>query len=158
MKGPYALTDGYTIDTYLPLATKENDYLIDRNMQKTANYSGIWGVHDQDRALAENSEPADHRDPGILDRMEEHLVSSDRAIVTARRRLLRMAADLAKGIAPAVLTQPELFAARAIAKISPISDFDGLMVEYGDEARFPAPAPKTPTDVAPRVESPARVS
>jgi phthalate 4,5-dioxygenase len=157
-KGPYALTDGYTIDTYLPLATKENDYLIDRNMQKTANYSGIWGVHDQDRALAENSKPADHRDPGILDRMAEHLVSSDRAIVTARRRLLRMAADLANGIAPAVLTQPELFAARAIAKISPIADFDGLMVEYGDEARFPAPARKTTTDVAPRVESPARVS
>jgi phenylpropionate dioxygenase-like ring-hydroxylating dioxygenase large terminal subunit len=139
-RGPYTLADGYVIDTYLPLAAKENDYLMDRDMQKNVNYSGIWGVHDQDRALAENSKPTDRRDPGILDRTQEHLVSSDRAIVMARRRLLRMAADLSKGIAPPALTQPELFSARAIAKISPLADFDQLLAAHADEARFPAAA------------------
>jgi phenylpropionate dioxygenase-like ring-hydroxylating dioxygenase large terminal subunit len=137
-KGPFRLPDGYIIDTYVPVANQENDFLIDREAQRTKNYSGIWGVHDQDRALAESSRPADRRDPGIIDRMGEHLVSSDRPIVTARRRLLKMARDLEAGTTPQALERPELFGVRAIAKISPIDNFDDLMVQYGDEARFPA--------------------
>ncbi len=148
-RAPFKLPDGYIIDTYVPVATQENDYLIDREMQRTRNYSGIWGVHDQDRALAESSKPADRRHPGIIDRGGEHLVSSDRAVVTARRRLLKMARELDAGVPPPALSRPELFGARAIAKISPIATFDELMAEHQEEARFPAEC------VKPRVGAPA---
>ncbi|MCP3730032.1 Rieske 2Fe-2S domain-containing protein [Sphingomonas sp. MG17] len=138
-KGPYALPDGYVIDTYLPGASKENDFQIDREAQRVRNYSGIWGIHDQDRALAESSKPADSRDPGIIDRMGEHLVSSDRALVTARRRLLKMAEELAAGIEPVTPFQPELFGVRAISKISEHGEFTKLMAQFGEEARLPGP-------------------
>lgn len=136
-KAPYELPDGYVIDTYLPDANKENDYGLDREMQRTCNYSGIWGIHDQDRALAEGSKPANRKDQGIIDRTGEHLVSSDRAIVTARRTLIKMARALEEGIEPVALSDPELFAARAISKVSPHDNFDDLLEEHGDEARVP---------------------
>jgi len=136
-KGAYALPDGYVIDTYLPAANKENDYLIDREMQRTKNYSGIWGIHDQDRSLAESSKPVDPKDPGIIDRSQEHLVGSDKVIVIARRQLLKMAKDLASGTPPEMVARPELFGVRAISKICAIPDFETLMLEHGHEARIP---------------------
>lgn len=62
-RGTFTCLDGTIIDHFLPVANKENDYLLDRQMQRTQNFSGIWGVHDQDRALAENSK-ALPGDPG----------------------------------------------------------------------------------------------
>jgi phenylpropionate dioxygenase-like ring-hydroxylating dioxygenase large terminal subunit len=138
VKGTYAMPDGYVIDTHLPVANKENDYQIDRQMQREINYSGIWGVHDQDRALTEASKKVDPENPGIIDRSAEHLVSSDRPIVTARRRLLKMADDLAKGIAPRIPHDPGLFKVRAISKVCPTKDFDSLIAEHGEEACLPA--------------------
>jgi phthalate 4,5-dioxygenase len=134
-KSAYALPDGYVIDTYLPEANKENDYQIDRQMQRTDNYSGIWGVHDQDRALAENSRPLSAADRGIVDRSQEHLVSADRPVVTARRTLLRMAEELQRGLEPAALSDASAFAVRAISKVCEIASFDEFLARYGDEAR-----------------------
>lgn len=134
-KGRYTLPGGYIIDTFLPVASKENDFEIDREKQKHFNYSGIWGIHDQDRALAESSMTLDEDNPGIVDRSQEHLVSSDRAVVTARRRLIRMAEDLADGIEPAMLKQPELFRARAVSKVCEIDNFDEFLRVYAQEAR-----------------------
>jgi phthalate 4,5-dioxygenase len=131
--GTYTLPDGYVIDTFLPLAARENDYLLDREMQRNVNYSGIWGIHDQDRALAENSRRLSAEDPGILDRNGEHLVVSDRAVVAARRQLIKLATDLAAGIEPALPANPDWFAAHAISKVSPIDSFDKLLAEYGNE-------------------------
>lgn len=136
-KGTYTLPDGYVIDTYLPEANRENDYGLCREMQRTKNYSGIWGIHDQDRALAENSRPWDRAEPGIIDRAGEHLVSSDLAIVTARRRLLKMAKALADNVDPVEPMNPELFAVRAISKVSAHDKFVDLMGEYASEARIP---------------------
>lgn len=135
-KSPYALPGGYVIDTFLPVANKENDFQLDREMQQNVNFTGIWGVHDQDRALAESSMTIGDADPGIVDRTQEHLVASDRAVVTARRRLLRMAEDLANGIEPPMLSNPEAFRARAISKVCKIDSFDALLREYSDEARI----------------------
>lgn len=133
-KGRYTLPDGYVIDTFLPLANKENDYGIDRDMQKTVNFTGIWGVHDQDRALAENSRKVGGADPGILDRSHENLVSSDKAVVNARRSLARMANDLKDGIVPGFLNDADAFQVRAISKICDIADFDAFLGEFGEEA------------------------
>lgn len=131
-RGKFTCSDDYVIDTFLPLATKENDYLVDREMQRTTNFTGIWGVHDQDRALAENSR-ALGSDAGIADRSFEHLVSSDRAVVAARRMLLNMAEKLALGEEPAALTNGELFRVRAISKVTPIDNFDEFVYVHGDE-------------------------
>ncbi|MGW0586436.1 Rieske 2Fe-2S domain-containing protein [Streptosporangium sp. NPDC002607] len=134
-RGRYVLPDGYAIDTWLPLANKENDYLLDREMQRTVNFTGIWGVHDQDRALAENSRSIGGADPGIIDRSAEHLVSSDRAVVAARRILINLTDALKKGVEPAVVADPDAFGVRAISKLTPIASFDEFMAAYGEETR-----------------------
>jgi phthalate 4,5-dioxygenase len=136
-RGTFSLPDGAVIDTWLPIASKENDYLLDRRMQREVNYTGIWGVHDQDRALAENSRNIGASDVGVLDRAAEHLVSSDRAVAVARRRLLSLADELSKDIEPKVAFQPEAFAARAISKVCDIASFDEFLAHYGDELRAP---------------------
>lgn len=135
--GPYALPDGGVIDTWLPVATKENDYLVDREMQRTTNFTGIWGVHDQDRALAENSRRVSSTDPGIIDRQAEHLVSSDRAVVAARRILLNLADALTRGEEPGVVRDPGAFSVRAISKVTTHETFDEFMAEFGGETSAP---------------------
>lgn len=131
--GRYVLPDGGVIDTWLPIATKENDYLLDRELQRTANFTGIWGVHDQDRALAENSRGLGGADPGIADRSQEHLVSSDRAVVAARRMLVNLTDALRKGVEPAIVSDPRAFGVRAISKLCDIAGFDEFMDVYGGE-------------------------
>ena len=34
-----------------------NEYLLDREIQRTTSYTGIWGVNDQDRAIRESMGP-----------------------------------------------------------------------------------------------------
>lgn len=131
-RGPYELPDSSVIDTWLPLAARGNDYLVDREMQRTTNFTGIWGVHDQDRALAENSRSIPGA-PGIADRSQEHLVSSDRAVVAARRIVLNLADQLSAGVEPELVQHPELFAVRAISKLTPIDNFDDFIAEFGTE-------------------------
>ena len=97
----YVLPDGYVIDTDVPQARRSNDYEIDRAVQRTENYSGVYGTNSQDRALQENMPSA----PGLpygamVDRTREHLVASDAAAIAVRRRLLRLARDLDRGIEP----------------------------------------------------------
>jgi phthalate 4,5-dioxygenase len=70
-----------------------NDYLIDRNVQKTETYSGINGVNTQDYALQEGMGP-------IVDRSREFLGTSDRAIIVMRRLLLEAMQAVARGERP----------------------------------------------------------
>jgi phenylpropionate dioxygenase-like ring-hydroxylating dioxygenase large terminal subunit len=70
-----------------------NDYLIDRAMQRTKNYTGIVGINTQDYALQEGMGP-------IVDRSREHLGTSDKAIIAARQLLLEGTDDVAAGRAP----------------------------------------------------------
>jgi phthalate 4,5-dioxygenase oxygenase subunit len=58
-----------------------NDFLIDRAVQKTRTFTGIDGFNTQDIAVQEGMGP-------MVDRSQEHLGTSDRAIVTMRRLLL----------------------------------------------------------------------
>jgi phenylpropionate dioxygenase-like ring-hydroxylating dioxygenase large terminal subunit len=70
-----------------------NDYLIDREMQRTKTYSGITGINTQDFALQEGMGP-------IVDRSKEHLGTSDRAIIAMRQLLLEATHDAEAGRAP----------------------------------------------------------
>jgi hypothetical protein len=67
-----------------------NDYLIDRGMQKSKNYTGIAGINTQDFALQEGMGP-------ICDRSREFLGSSDKAVVAMRRLLLEAIDVVEKG-------------------------------------------------------------
>src|SRR5207302_5717188 len=70
-----------------------NDYLIDRQMQKTRNFTGIMGINTQDFALQEGMGP-------ICDRPKEFLGSSDKAVVAMRRLLLEALDTIEKGGIP----------------------------------------------------------
>ena len=73
--------------------TRANNWLIDRQMQKTVNFTGIPGVNTQDLAVQESMGP-------IVDRSREHLGSTDRAIITCRRVLLEAIGDVEEGVDP----------------------------------------------------------
>jgi phthalate 4,5-dioxygenase oxygenase subunit len=79
--------------TYRPVANKDNDYLIDREAQRTRSLTGIQGIAMQDAAVQESQGP-------VYDRTTEHLGTSDAAIIAARRRLLKALRDLAEGREP----------------------------------------------------------
>ena len=75
-----------------------NDYMIDRQMQKTSNFTGIVGVNTQDFALQESMGGADGR--MICDRTKENLGSSDKAIIAMRNLLLEATRDVEAGKKP----------------------------------------------------------
>jgi len=115
--------------TFLPKRNKENEYLLDREVQRTYNYSGIYGVNDQDRAIQESMGT-------IQDRRTEHLGGSDLAIITARRGLMRAARELQQGIEPYAATHPEVYRVRAMDVNDEIEELDELCGRY--EARLAA--------------------
>lgn len=83
----------YIPGTFRLKRNASNDYLVDRALQKQGNFSGIVGVNTQDMALQE-------RMGAIVDRTQEFLGSTDRAIVTMRRLLLEAIKDVEEGKAP----------------------------------------------------------
>jgi phthalate 4,5-dioxygenase len=50
-RGTVEMPNGYCIDTFLPTQRKGNDYRIDRELQRTQSFSGIFGINTQDRAI-----------------------------------------------------------------------------------------------------------
>ena len=133
------LSDGYVIDTNLPQSNRSNDYEIDRNMQRTVNFTGIRGTNDQDRALQENMRSVPGAGSGrLVDRSREHLVSSDAAGIMVRRKLLRLAKELQSGIEPAEAGRNESYRVRSFGRITQI---DSLKVLLEDEAHNTAGVP-----------------
>jgi phthalate 4,5-dioxygenase len=85
-----------------PVANQSNDYLIDREAQRTISYTGIAGVFPQDSAVTEGM-------GDISDRTLEHLVPSDRMIVMTRRRIIEAARALRDtGTTPPGVDDPEI--------------------------------------------------
>jgi hypothetical protein len=85
MKGGAGIHVKYIPGTFIPLANKSNDYLIDRATQKLGrSYSGVEGIAMQDASLQESMGP-------VQDRTQEHLCLTDKGIVATRSRLLRAA-------------------------------------------------------------------
>jgi hypothetical protein len=80
----------YVPGTFIPLANKTNDYLMDRAAQKAGvTYSGVEGIGMQDASLQESMGP-------IVDRTKENLTTTDNGIIMARLRLMRAAKALAE--------------------------------------------------------------
>lgn len=83
----------YIPGSYRLTRNLENDYLVDRELQRTKTYTGIIGLNTQDFAVQEGMGP-------IVDRSREHLGTSDKAIITVRRLLLEALKDVEGGRAP----------------------------------------------------------
>lgn len=79
--------------TYRFRENKANDYLIDRGLQRTSNFTGIDGIAAQDQAAQESMGP-------IADRTIEHLGTADIAVITTRRLLLKACRDIEEGRDP----------------------------------------------------------
>jgi hypothetical protein len=81
-------------ETQVRRRTRANDWLIDREMQRTKTFTGITGLNTQDLAVQESMGP-------IVDRSREHLGSTDKAIIAFRRILQDLVKDLRAGKDPA---------------------------------------------------------
>ena len=83
MKDGKGIHAKYVPGTYMPLANKSNDYLMDREAQRSRrSYSGIEGIAIQDASLQESMGP-------ICDRRKEKLAPTDKGIMMARRMLFK---------------------------------------------------------------------
>jgi phenylpropionate dioxygenase-like ring-hydroxylating dioxygenase large terminal subunit len=79
--------------TFRSQRNRHNNYLLDRQAQKTRNFTGIEGINTQDRAVQESM-------GRIVDRSREHLGPADRAIIQARRLLLQAVETVQEGGTP----------------------------------------------------------
>ncbi len=98
--------------TLLPAANARNDYLVDRDVQRTRTFTGIPGVSEQDLAVQESMGP-------ICDRTREHLGTSDLGIIATRRRIIQSAQALESGEEPYAAQHPEVFHVRSVAHTLP---------------------------------------
>jgi phthalate 4,5-dioxygenase len=76
--------------TYWTKKNASNEYMIDRELQRTKTFTGITGIGVQDQALVEGM-------GGIVKRQLEALGSTDRAIQSCRRLLLEACDDVEAG-------------------------------------------------------------
>lgn len=95
-------TTGLIPGTWRHIRNRDNDYLIDREMQRTVNFTGLLGNRAQDSAVCESMGP-------ISDRTREHLGAADAGIIFFRRRMLEMARQLQQGSDLLLPKDPDLF-------------------------------------------------
>jgi phenylpropionate dioxygenase-like ring-hydroxylating dioxygenase large terminal subunit len=93
------------------IRNKDNDWRIDRGVQKHETFTGIEGINTQDHAITESMGP-------IVDRSQEHLGSTDRAVLIGRHVLIQAARKVEQGSEPLGI-QPTYYGIRAMGKILP---------------------------------------
>jgi phthalate 4,5-dioxygenase len=93
--------------------SRANRYMQDRSLMATESYTGIAGFAAQDTCVVEGEGP-------IQDRTEEHLVSSDKVIVAARKLLLKAINDVRVGRDP-----------QHVIRDATQNRFPGMIVWYG---------------------------
>jgi phenylpropionate dioxygenase-like ring-hydroxylating dioxygenase large terminal subunit len=104
---------GQPFADWWPAADMDNDFLMDREVQRTMNYTGIPTIRLQDAAMIVSMGP-------ISDRSEEHLGTADAMIIATRRKLLQAAKQLRdNGIMPPASTNPKLYRVRSCSAVLP---------------------------------------
>ncbi|MCC7367737.1 MAG: Rieske 2Fe-2S domain-containing protein [Chloroflexi bacterium] len=122
----FQLPDGPVVDVWRPKHHRGRDYDIDRVIQKTRNFTGIRAVADQDRAMVEGM-------GRIVDRTDEHLGTTDIAVITARRRLLRMSRELEQGIEPYPAHHGDLYRVRSAVTTTDEADFHTVLESVSEQ-------------------------
>ena len=119
--------------TFLPVANKRNDYLIDREAQKAKKtFSGVLCVGVQDAAVQESMGP-------IEDRSRENLVGSDNGIIMTRKRLLD-AARVAGEASELPGLDPAAQRVRALSMVTPRDMPFAVALAQHEAARTPEAA------------------
>ena len=96
--------------TFRPLRNQDNNYLIDREQQRSATMTGIHGFAAQDQALQESMGP-------LVDRTRERLGTSDTAIIATRRLLLQEIRSLQQGETPLAAQQGDIYWVRSCSLV-----------------------------------------
>ncbi|MBM3222190.1 MAG: Rieske 2Fe-2S domain-containing protein [Candidatus Tectomicrobia bacterium] len=97
--------------TFRSYRNRSNNWMLDRQVQKTETFTGIDGINTQDRALQETM-------GAVVDRSLEHLGPADRAIIVARRLLMQALTTVEEGGDP-LGTDTSYYQARAIEQVLP---------------------------------------
>ena len=97
--------------TFRSKANRQNNYLIDRAVQRSESFTGIDGINVQDRAIQESMGP-------IVDRSKEHLGPADKAIIQMRRLLRQAVITVQEGGTPAGV-RPSYYTLRAALEVLP---------------------------------------
>ncbi len=106
------ITTSDWLGRFRPIANQHNDYLIDRDLQKSmGTYSGIPQIA-QDAMTQESMGP-------IYDRTQERLGTSDLMIIRTRRRLLEWVRAFAEGGAAPGVDNPEVYRMRSGGVVIP---------------------------------------
>ena len=112
-------------DGFMPIRRRENNYLIDRDLQRDASYTGIAGISEQDQAIADSQ--------GLIaDRTREMLVQTDLGVVRFREEILRAADDVAHGRSPKAAREAGAYRVRSGDYIAA----QDVAIEEVVEARF----------------------
>ncbi|NYT69190.1 Rieske 2Fe-2S domain-containing protein [Pusillimonas noertemannii] len=93
--------------------TLENKHLQDRKMMVDGNFSGVSGAAVQDRAVQESM-------GAIFDRTQEHLGTSDKAVIFYRRLILRKMREMQEGKPLPATTDEANFNLRAASVYMPV--------------------------------------
>ena len=91
---------------YVPKRRRENDYLLDRALQREASFTGIAGISEQDQAIADSQ-------GFIADRTQELLGQTDLGVVRFRRLALQAVEDVAQGRPPHGADAPDAYRVRS---------------------------------------------
>lgn len=97
---------------WVPVRNRSNDYLLDRAMQKSVNYTGITGISEQDACIQDSQ-------GRIADRTRELLGPTDAGIVQFRRLMLDAARALQASQRPPAATLPDSYRVRAGGAVAP---------------------------------------
>jgi nitrite reductase/ring-hydroxylating ferredoxin subunit len=112
--------------TFRPIANKSNDYLINREFQRTRNFTGISGSGTEDMAMAESMGP-------VVDRTREHLGTADVPTIVLRRMLIRLARAMLRGQEPVAASQAEAYGVRALCVNDAEANLNALLERYAEE-------------------------
>ncbi|UYN97578.1 MAG: Rieske 2Fe-2S domain-containing protein [Enhydrobacter sp.] len=108
---------------YVPRRNIRNDYMLDRDLQKTESFTGIAGVSEQDAAIQDSQ-------GAIQDRTKEHLGPTDVGIVEFRKMVMGAARALADARPPKAAERAAAYAVRAGGWIAaPDKDLTTIMTE-----------------------------
>jgi hypothetical protein len=115
--------------TFRSIRNRRNNYMLDRQVQKTESFTGIEGINTQDRAVQESMGP-------IVDRSKEHLGPADKAVIQARRLLLQAVKTVTDGGAPRGVAGP-YHGLRAVDAVLPRdADWRGALTPETTAARI----------------------
>jgi len=105
--GEYVPNTSDWLGQWRPIANMTNDYLIDREAQRTVCFSGLRNIPLEDKMVTESMGP-------IMPRALEHLGPTDAMIVKVRSKLLAAVKALRdRGVSPPCVDEPSLYGVRS---------------------------------------------